>query len=57
MINIKGIQIKSFEVDHDNVDEVNMFLEEYDGNIIDIKIIPLLYGKSRYVVIYRGIES
>ncbi len=56
MYGITNIRVKSFEVDKDDFNEVNNFLKEYDGDIIDMQIIPLFYGKSRCVIVYKGKE-
>lgn len=56
MLNIKGIQVKAIEVNKNDVSEVNEFLVEYDGNIIDIQIIPMMYGISRFVITYKAVD-
>ena len=53
---ITGIRVKAIEVDKNDLTKVNDFLEEYDGNIIDIQVIPMLYGVSRFVITYKAIE-
>ena len=57
MLGIKGIQVKVIDCDHTRVDELNSFLREYDGFIIDIKTVEMLYGRTRYVVIYKEFED
>lgn len=57
MFGIKGIQVKTFDVQNKQPDEVNEFLTEYDGNIIDIRTEQLMYGVTRYIIIYRAVES
>lgn len=54
MYGITGIQVKAIETDHNDMTEVNRFLDEYDGNIIEIQTIPLLYGKARFVIVYKA---
>ena len=54
---ITGIRTKAFEVNKNDTSEVNAFLNEYDGNIIDIQIIPLFQGYSRWMVIYKAVED
>lgn len=54
---ITGIQTKVFEVNKNDVSEVNAFLKEYDGDIIDIQIIPMFQGFSRWAIIYREKEN
>ena len=44
-------------VNKNDTSEVNAFLDEYDGNIIDIQIIPLFQGYSRWMIIYKAIEN
>ena len=52
MFGITGIRVKAIEVDKDDLTEVNKFLEEYDEKVIDIQIIQMMYGKSRFVIVY-----
>ena len=52
---ITGIQVKAIEVNKNDVTEVNDFLEEYDGNIIDVQIIPMFQGVSRFVIVYKAV--
>lgn len=54
---ITNIRAKAFEVNKNDVAEVNKFLAEHDGDIIDIQIIPMFQGYSRWMVIYKAIES
>ena len=54
---ITGIRVKAIEVNKNNVAEVNEFLDEYDGNIIDVQIIPMLQGVSRFVIVYKAVED
>lgn len=56
MLHITGIQVKAIEVNKNDVSEVNEFLAEYDGNIIDIQIIPMMYGISRFVITYKAVN-
>ena len=51
-----GIQIKAINVIGDNESKVNEFLEEYDGYIIDIQIIPStkLCDVIKYIIIYQA---
>ena len=53
---IIGIQIKTIQVIGNNDREVNEFLEEYDGYIIDIQIIPStkLCDVIKYIIIYQA---
>ncbi len=50
---ITGIRAKAFEVNKNDTTEVNEFLAEHDGDIIDIQIIPLFQGYSRWMIIYH----
>lgn len=50
---MKNIQVKTIEVNKNDLTAVNKFLKDHDGNIIDIQIIPLLYGCSRFMIIYK----
>ena len=50
---ITGIRVKAIEVNKNDVTEVNEFLNEYDGNIIDVQIIPMFQGVSRFVIVYK----
>ena len=53
---IIGIQIKTIQVIGNNDREINEFLEEYDGYIIDIQIIPSakLCDVIKYIIIYQA---
>jgi hypothetical protein len=56
MYGITGIQMKVIDVHGTDAMDVNLFLEEYDGNIIDIRTEQMLYGVTRYVIIYKAKE-
>ena len=53
---VLGIQIKTIDVVGDNESKVNEFLEEYDGYIIDIQIVPShrLHNVIKYIIIYQA---
>lgn len=53
---ITGIQMKVIDVHGTDAMDVNLFLEEYDGNIIAIQTEQMLYGVTRYVIIYKAKE-
>lgn len=53
---ITGIRVKAIEVNKNDVKEVNEFLDEYDGYIIDVQIIPMFQGMSRFVIVYKAVE-
>jgi hypothetical protein len=52
-----GIRTKIIEVEGDNVREVNDFLEEYDGYIIDVQTVGMLYGWCKFVILYKAVEQ
>ena len=54
---ITGIQVKAIEVNQNDLTEVNDFLLEYDGNIIDIQFIPMFHGVSRCIITYKVFED
>ena len=56
MLGITGIRLKAIECDKNDMTEVNAFLDEYEGYIIDIQIIPLAYGKEQVVITYMTKE-
>lgn len=53
---ITGIRTKIIEVEGVNTDELNNFLEEYDGYIIDIQTVGMLYGWCKFIIIYKAVE-
>ena len=53
---ITGIRTKIIEVEGANTDELNDFLEEYDGYIIDIQTVGMLYGWCKFIIIYKAVE-
>ena len=55
-IHVKGIIINT--VNGDNMmDEVNKFIEEYDGNIIDISYVGQFYGQVLVNITYKYKEE
>lgn len=53
LFSIKGIQIKEFYGMDYNIDDINEFLKEHDGNIINI-----MYGdKANILVVYKESEE
>ena len=54
MYGITGIQTKAILVDKNDLTEVNEFLDEYDGNIINIQFIPMFQGLSRCIITYKA---
>lgn len=57
MFGVTDIRTKIIEVEGDNVGEVNEFLEEYDGNIIDVQTVGMLYGWCKFVILYKAVEQ
>ena len=57
MFGIKQIQIRVFECAHDDVQPVNDFLTKHDGDIIDVRTDNMLYGVTKYIVIYKAAED
>ncbi len=52
---IKGIKVRIFEITYS--DEINDFLKEHDGNIIDIKFQSTTtggYANSNVMIIYQS---
>ena len=56
MYGITRIQTKAILVNMNDLSEVNGFLREYDGNIINIQFIPMLQGFSRCIIIYKAMD-
>lgn len=56
MIGVTGIRTKVIEAEGTYTDEVNAFLEEYDGYIIDIQTVGMLYGWCKFIIIYKATE-
>lgn len=57
MRGVIGIRTKIIEVAGEDVRAVNDFLEEYDGYIIDIQTVGMLYGWCKFVIIYKAVEQ
>lgn len=56
---LNSVRVKLFEIEKDDIHakELNKFLAEYDMNIIDIKPMPMLYGITKVMVVYKAIED
>lgn len=54
---ITNIRVKAIEVEKNDLTKVNQFLKEHDGNIIDIQIIPMFQGFSRFIITYHEFET
>lgn len=50
---ITDIRVSIIEAPHDQITEVNAFLKAHDGNIIDIRTEEMLYGVTKYIIIYK----
>lgn len=60
MINLRGItgiRTKIIEVEGTHTEELNDFLEEYNGYIIDIQTVGMLYGLCKFIIIYKAEET
>lgn len=62
MFGVTGIQVKIIDIykndmDGNNITDLNLFLEEYDGNIIDIRTEQMVYGVTRFAIIYKAKEN
>ena len=53
---ITGIRVKTFVVEPNDNFELNTFLEEYDGKIIDISVAGMTLGLCTFVVTYKVVE-
>lgn len=56
MYGITGIKVKFFVCQNGDANELNNFLEEYDGNIIDIQYQQNNFAVKQVMVVYKGIE-
>jgi hypothetical protein len=56
LFGITGIQVRIIEVTHDHTEELNAFLEEYDGDIISIQPVGMMYGVCKFIITYKAIE-
>lgn len=50
---ITNLQIKTFDAFQDELTEINKFLTKHNGDIVDIQTVAMLYGKTRYIIIYK----
>lgn len=51
---ITHLKVKILEVTHDKTEELNVFLEEHNGNIVDIQTAPMMYGFCKFIIVYKG---
>ena len=54
---LTNIMVKVIDCKGDDVGELNKFLDEYNGNVVEIQTVGMLYGITRYVVIYKAMED
>lgn len=54
---ITGLWVKVIDCKGDEVGELNRFLDEYNGNIVEIQTVPMAYGITRYVVIHKAFDE
>ncbi len=50
---IERIQVKVFDCRNDDLEELNKFLMDNETRICEIQTQQLLYGVTRYIVIYK----
>jgi len=53
---ITGIQVKIIEVTNTDAEELNGFIAEYDGNIIDIQTVGMMYGVCKFIITYKAFD-
>ena len=54
---ITGMQVKIIETEHDDTEKLNEFLAKYDGNIIDIQTIGMMYGVCKFIITYKAFDE
>ena len=54
---ITGLRVAVIDAKSDNLDKVNSFIEEYDGNIVEIQTTQMMYGTTRFIITYRYREE
>lgn len=54
---ITGMKVKIILVAHDDTKKLNEFLAEYDGNIIDIQTVGMLYGVCKFIITYKAFDE
>ena len=54
LFGIRKIRVKAFEIDKNDTRKINEFLAQHDGKILNIEILPLLYGVSRWIITYQA---
>ena len=52
-----GIEVKIIEVYGNEVEELNNFLKEYNGNIIDVQTIGMFNGFVKFIIMYKATED
>lgn len=53
MFGITGIRVKFFVCDINNTNEINDFLNKYDGNIIDIQYQQNNFAVKQIMIVYK----
>ena len=48
-----NMQIKVFEVEHDDVDDLNKFLTAFSSKIIDVQTHAMSYGYTKFIIVYQ----
>ena len=48
-----NIRVHAIEAHGIDMSEVNEFLSAFDGNIIDIQTVGMLYGVTKFIIVYR----
>lgn len=50
---ITGLKVAVIDAKSDNLDEVNSFMAEHDGDIVEIQTAQMMYGVTRFIITYR----
>lgn len=48
-----NIRVHAIEAQGTDMSEVNEFLSAFDGNILDIQTVGMLYGVTKFIIVYR----
>lgn len=57
LFGLTNLLVKVIDCKGDEVGELNVFLDEYNGHIVEIQTIPMAYGITRYIIIFKGYEN
>ena len=52
---LTNLMVKVIDCEGDDVGELNKFLDEYNGNVVEIQAQQMMYGITRYIVIFKAI--